>query len=329
MTAIPARVAGVARGHRRLPAARCRGLRGGTRGGRRSRCSASAARTRSPHWPTAPRRSPRVDKIVGPGNAYVAAAKALVADRLRDRLLRRTRARSPSSRRRGRADWIAADLIAQAEHDPDARAILITPSQPAGQGGAQARSTPQMPADGPAPGRRSRATAASSSRATLDEAIALGQRLAPEHLVCDSDATGAPADARGHGVRRRLQRPGLRRLRHRLQPRAADQRRRRRARRAERRRFRARLDGPADHGGGASTDRARGRRSRACRRADRRTPRRWRSEIAARAAARRARIAAMTHEYERVVAPADALAPAPEREHRGLLTEGARRHPGR
>ena len=37
---------------------------------------------------------PRVDKIVGPGNAYVAAAKALVVGRLRDRLLRRARARS-------------------------------------------------------------------------------------------------------------------------------------------------------------------------------------------------------------------------------------------
>src|SRR5688572_23291620 len=71
---------------------------------------------------------PRVDKIVGPGNRYVAAAKALVAaDCGIDFYAGPTEivivaARGPSA-------WIAADLIAQAEHDPDARAVLITPSR--------------------------------------------------------------------------------------------------------------------------------------------------------------------------------------------------------
>src|SRR5690606_8837839 len=67
----------------------------------------------------------RVDKIVGPGNAWVAAAKALVS---RDCPI--DLHAGPSEivvcSDRGRADWIAADLIAQAEHDPAARAILVT-----------------------------------------------------------------------------------------------------------------------------------------------------------------------------------------------------------
>ena len=70
---------------------------------------------------------PRVDKIVGPGNAYVAAAKALVsADCAIDFHAGPSEIVIVSST--GRPAWIAADLIAQAEHDPDARAILLTPS---------------------------------------------------------------------------------------------------------------------------------------------------------------------------------------------------------
>ena len=64
---------------RRLPAAG-RGGAGRRRRGRASRgCSASAARTPSRRSPTERRRCPRVDKIVGPGNKYVAAAKSYVA----------------------------------------------------------------------------------------------------------------------------------------------------------------------------------------------------------------------------------------------------------
>jgi histidinol dehydrogenase len=70
---------------------------------------------------------PRVDKIVGPGNRYVASAKALIAgDCGIDFFAGPTEILIVSSR--GPAAWIAADLIAQAEHDPDARAVLITPS---------------------------------------------------------------------------------------------------------------------------------------------------------------------------------------------------------
>jgi len=70
---------------------------------------------------------PRVDKIVGPGNRYVAAAKKLVAGECGIDFVA-----GPSELvlvgGRGNAEWIAADLVAQAEHDPDAVAIFITPS---------------------------------------------------------------------------------------------------------------------------------------------------------------------------------------------------------
>src|SRR6188472_103651 len=71
---------------------------------------------------------PRVDKIVGPGNRWVAAAKALIAsDCGIDFYAGPTEIVIVSAR--GPAAWIAADLIAQAEHDPDARAVLITPNR--------------------------------------------------------------------------------------------------------------------------------------------------------------------------------------------------------
>ncbi len=71
---------------------------------------------------------PRVDKIVGPGNRFVAAAKKLIAGECGIDFVA-----GPSElvvvASRGNADWIAADLVAQAEHDPDAVALFITPSR--------------------------------------------------------------------------------------------------------------------------------------------------------------------------------------------------------
>jgi histidinol dehydrogenase len=68
---------------------------------------------------------PRVDKIVGPGNLYVTAAKRLVAfDCAIDMLAGPTEIMVTSER--GRAEDIAADLVAQAEHDPEALAIFVT-----------------------------------------------------------------------------------------------------------------------------------------------------------------------------------------------------------
>ena len=130
----------------------------------------------------------RVDKIVGPGNAYVAAAKALVAgDCAIDFFAGPSEIAVVSEN--GRPEWIAADLIAQAEHDPQARAILITPSRRLATAVARAIAH-RMPTEGPAP----LALAGNGGvivTKSLDEAITLCQRLAPEHLVCDSERMAA------------------------------------------------------------------------------------------------------------------------------------------
>jgi len=71
---------------------------------------------------------PRADKIVGPGNRYVAAAKRLVAGGCAiDFVAGPTELVVLGSK--GRPAWIAAELIAQAEHDADAVAVLITSSR--------------------------------------------------------------------------------------------------------------------------------------------------------------------------------------------------------
>jgi histidinol dehydrogenase len=131
---------------------------------------------------------PAVDKIVGPGNAYVAAAKALVSSHCAiDFHAGPSEIVVVSST--GRPRWIAADLIAQAEHDPDARAILLTPSRTLADAVARALAD-QMPADGPA----SRAMSANGGivvTGSIDDAIDLCQRMAPEHVVCDTDRVAA------------------------------------------------------------------------------------------------------------------------------------------
>jgi histidinol dehydrogenase len=125
----------------------------------------------------------RVDKIVGPGNAYVAAAKALVAaDCGIDFFAGPSEILIVSTH--GEPAWIAADLIAQAEHDEDARAICVTPSARLARGVADEIAR-QMPLDGPARTAIGKNGAIIVTR-TLDEAVALSQRMAPEHVVCDS-----------------------------------------------------------------------------------------------------------------------------------------------
>jgi histidinol dehydrogenase len=128
---------------------------------------------------------PRVDKIVGPGNAWVAGAKALVAaDCAIDFFAGPSEIAIVSSR--GRASWIAADLLAQAEHDPVARAILFTPSRRLAASVAREIAR-QMPPGGPAKQalRRNGGIVITKS---LDEAVALVERMAPEHAVCDTPA---------------------------------------------------------------------------------------------------------------------------------------------
>src|SRR6202161_4734125 len=67
-----------------------------------------------------------VAKIVGPGNAYVAAAKRLVFGKVDIDMIAGPSEVLVIADRTGNADWIAADLLAQAEHDASAQSILIT-----------------------------------------------------------------------------------------------------------------------------------------------------------------------------------------------------------
>jgi len=128
---------------------------------------------------------PAVDKIVGPGNAYVAAAKAQVsADCAIDFFAGPSEILVISSN--GRPAWIAADLLAQAEHDVDARAVFVTPNETLARAVANEVER-QMPGDGPARTAIERNGAIVLAR-SVDEAVALAERMAPEHLVCDSDA---------------------------------------------------------------------------------------------------------------------------------------------
>lgn len=73
---------------------------------------------------------PRVDKITGPGNKYVAAAKKLVFGAVGIDSIAGPSEIVIIADDSARADFIAADLLAQAEHDEDASAVLVTTSEP-------------------------------------------------------------------------------------------------------------------------------------------------------------------------------------------------------
>ena len=137
---------------------------------------------------------PRVDKIVGPGNRWVAAAKALVAaDCGIDFYAGPTEIVIVADR--GPAEWIAADLIAQAEHDPDARSVLITSNRTlARQVAAEVRR--QLPGEGPA--RESlQAHGGIIVTRSLQESMTLSNTAAPEHLVIDNEAAARLVRAAG------------------------------------------------------------------------------------------------------------------------------------
>jgi len=128
---------------------------------------------------------PRVDKIVGPGNRYVAVAKAIVAGTCAiDFYAGPTEIVIVAGS--GKPDWIAADLVAQAEHDPDARSILITWSRSLASKVARAVSARQN--DRTIAGRSLAANGAIVVTRSDDDAMELANRLAPEHLVVDREA---------------------------------------------------------------------------------------------------------------------------------------------
>ena len=126
---------------------------------------------------------PRVAKIVGPGNLYVTTAKRLVAfDCAIDMLAGPTEIVVTSER--GNADEIASDLVAQAEHDPEALAIFIT---------TRADLAKVVIAEAKLRSRNNAVARAALDRnglvilaSSVDEARAITNRLAAEHLTVDA-----------------------------------------------------------------------------------------------------------------------------------------------
>src|ERR1700676_5529371 len=128
-----------------------------------------------------------VAKIVGPGNAYVAAAKRLVFGRVGIDMIAGPSEVLILADATGQADWIAADLLAQAEHDASAQSILITddPALAARVEQAVAAQLSTLPRG---------LVAAASWRdfgaiilvGALDDAVPLVDAIAPEHLEIET-----------------------------------------------------------------------------------------------------------------------------------------------
>ncbi|MGO9318744.1 MAG: histidinol dehydrogenase [Terracidiphilus sp.] len=125
----------------------------------------------------------RVDKIVGPGNLYVTAAKRLVAfDCSIDMLAGPTEIVVTSES--GNADEIASDLVAQAEHDPEALAIFITTR--ADLANEIVQKVKARSANNPVARQALDRNGLVIVAAHIDEAHAITNRLAPEHLTVDA-----------------------------------------------------------------------------------------------------------------------------------------------
>jgi histidinol dehydrogenase len=140
------------------------------------------------------RTVPRADRIVGPGNIYVAAAKKLLSGEVGiDFIAGPTEILIIAAD--GNPAHLAADLLAQAEHDVDASAILLTPSRSLARAVALHvdRQLKDLPTASTARQAIRRNSAAIIVR-SLDEALELSNRFAPEHL-------SIPDASLLHGVR--------------------------------------------------------------------------------------------------------------------------------
>jgi len=134
------------------------------------------------------RTVPKADRIVGPGNIYVAAAKKLLAGEVGiDFVAGPTEILIIAAD--GDPRFLAADMLAQAEHDVDASAILLTTSKRLAT--AVAKEIDKQLADLPTAGVAARSIARNSAIIVvrkLDEAVELSNRFAPEHLSIPDDA---------------------------------------------------------------------------------------------------------------------------------------------
>lgn len=135
---------------------------------------------------------PRVDKIVGPGNSFVTTAKKLVSfDCAIDMLAGPTEAVFYSDK--GNPRFLAADMVAQAEHDPDAVVALITtrPKLAESVGDAIAVASQGNVIARQAIRRNARLLVAASRQ----QAVAWINLIAPEHLTIDEDDLAAVRNA--------------------------------------------------------------------------------------------------------------------------------------
>ena len=143
-----------------------------------------------------------VDKIVGPGNAYVAAAKRRVFGTVGIDMIAGPSEVLVLADDGANADWIAADLLAQAEHDSAAQSILITDSARLARDVEQAveAQLKTLPRE-----KIARASwndfGAVILAPTLEQALPLVDRLAPEHLeIMSADADALAARVRNAGA---------------------------------------------------------------------------------------------------------------------------------
>jgi len=143
-----------------------------------------------------------VDKITGPGNAYVAAAKRRVFGKVGIDMIAGPSEILVIADAQNNPDWIALDLMSQAEHDESAQSILITNDASFGQRVAQAVETKlQTLARRGIAGSSWRDFGAIITVRDLDEAVALSDRIAPEHLeLCVADADALAARVRHAGA---------------------------------------------------------------------------------------------------------------------------------
>lgn len=131
---------------------------------------------------------PKVDKIVGPGNIYVATAKRMVFGAVGLDMVAGPSEILIICDGKTDPDWIAMDLFAQAEHDEDAQSILISPDATFLDAVEQSieRLLPEME-------RKATIAASLANRGALiqardmEEAIAVSNRMAPEHLELSVD----------------------------------------------------------------------------------------------------------------------------------------------
>lgn len=126
---------------------------------------------------------PKVDVIVGPGNIYVTLAKKLVAGMVQIDMIAGPSEVLVIADADANPEYIAADLLSQAEHDPRASAILVTDSQPIATAvqSALQQQVEQLPRSEIA-AKSLKSYGALLVVPSLDEAIDLANRIAPEHL---------------------------------------------------------------------------------------------------------------------------------------------------